>query len=151
MKQVLIAALAIGAAVTSATARVGETQQEITARYGAGQLSDLQRQAGAETFIYRKENFQIEVVMSEGKSVWEIIQRQDGDRVITDDEIKDILNGYKDAGRTWFFDKRDKRWIRSGQPKYIAYRWPGHEDYLCIKDQAACEALEKKNKGSKGL
>ena len=139
------------AAVYSSVGRVGETKQEIEVRYGVGPLSDIQRMVGAETYKYFKENFQIEVVIYEGKSIWEIIQRQDGDKNITDAQIKDILNGYKETGRTWFFDQRQKRWERSNKPKYVAYRWPGHEDYLCIKDLAICDELEKKSKGSKGL
>jgi hypothetical protein len=139
------------AAIGSALARVGETQQEISARYGKGELSDIQRMPGAQTFKYFKGDFQVEVVISEGKSIWEIFQRQTGDKNLTDAEIKEILNAYKEGGRTWFYDQRLKRWDRSNKPKYVAYRWPGHEDYLCVKDLAACDALEKGNKGSKGF
>ena len=145
----ILALIFMNAAATFA--RVGETQHEITARYGAGGLSDIQRMPGAETYKYFKDNFQIEVVIYEGKSIWEIIQRQDADKMITDAQIKDILNVYKEGGHTWFFDQRLKRWERSNKPKYVAYRWPGHEDYLCVKDLAACDALEKGSKGSKGL
>jgi len=151
MKPTALTIALLFAALCSAFSRVGETQQQIEARYGAGPLSDIQRMPEAQTYKYMKDNFQIEVVIYEGRSIWEIIQRQDGDRYITDPEIKDILNAYKEAGRTWFYDQRLKRWERSNKPKYVAYRWPGHEDYLCIKDLAVCDALEKSNQASKGF
>jgi hypothetical protein len=151
MKKPFIALILTFTATLSASARVGETQQEINARYGTGGLSDIQRMPGAETYKFMKGDFQVEVVIYEGKSVWEIFQRQTGDKNITDAEIKEILNAYKEGGRTWFYDQRLKRWDRSNKPKYVAYRWPGHEDYLCIKDLAVCDALEKGNKGSKGF
>jgi len=136
---------------TSASARVGETEKEIITRYGDGARSDLQRQSGAETFKYFKNNFQIEVVIHDGKSIWEIFQKQDGDKYISDGDIKNILDGYKAPGQGWLFDRQKKLWKRSGKPKYVAYRWPGWEEYLCIKDIEACEALDKQNPGSKGL
>ena len=150
MKAHLILIAVTFATIATALARVGETAPEISARYGEGGLSDIQRMPGAQTFKYFKDNFQIEVVIYEGKSIWEIIQRQDADKMITDAQIKDVLAAYKEGGHTWFFNQRLKRWERSNQPKYVAYRWPGHEDYLCIKDLAVCDSLEKANKG-KGL
>lgn len=151
MKLAFFTIIAVVVSLDFAVARVGETEKEVVARYGAGAPSDIQRQAGAETFKYLKNNFQIEVVMLDGKSIWEIIQKQDGDKYISDKEIKTILDGYKVPGQTWTFNIQKKVWARSGKPKYIAYRWPDHEDYLCIKDIVACETLEKANGGAKGL
>lgn len=134
----------------SIEARVGETKAEIEARYGKGGLSDIQRQPGATTYKYFKNGFQIEVVIHEGKSMWEIIEKI-ADRYTSDQDIQDVLEGYRKAGESWKFDKAKKVWEKSGVPRLVAYRWPGHEGYLCIKDAKAVEALDKKNPGAKGL
>lgn len=150
--------LPVGAAVFvsffpgPAHARLGETEQQIIARYGQGQPSDIQRQPGAQTLKFTKNNFQIEVVIDQGKSIWEIIKRLDTGGEIPELDVKNILDGYKEQKRNWRFDRRDNRWESPGKPKYIAYRWPGHEDFLSVKDIAACEALDKAaGNNSKGL
>lgn len=134
--------------------RVGETVQEITARFGQGKPSGVQRQVGAETWKYAKNGFLIEVVFSQGKSIWEIYQKQGGSGSFPESDIENILDGYKESKenkRTWRFDRREKRWEISGKPKLEAYLWPSHEDFFCIKDIAACEALAKQAPGSKGI
>ncbi len=151
IKYVIVAILSATVSFNSVSARVGENEQELVTRYGVGKPSDIQRQSGANTFKYFKNNFQIEVVLLDGNSIWEIIQKQDGDKYISDDDIKTILDGYKKPGEKWTFDRRKKLWEKSGKPKYVAYRWPGHEDYLCIKDIAVCDELDKKQTGAKGL
>ncbi len=151
MKPLLHLIILLIAWTTNVEARVGETKAQIDERYGEGGLSDIQRQVGATTYKYFKNSFQIEVVIFNGKSIWEIIQRQDQDRYITDQNIQDILDGYRKPGESWELNRATKVWEKSGQPKLIAYRWPGHEDYLCIKDKAVWEELEKKNTGAKGL
>ena len=135
---VLIAAL-------SAHARVGETQKQIATRYGDGKKAQSQRLAGAETFEYSKDDFYVEVVILDGKSVLEIYAHKKG---ITDDVIKELLKVNSSAEATWHFDRKANRWERGGTPKLVAYRWPGHPDFFCIKDLKACEAAEKKNKPS---
>lgn len=165
-----ITVIAAGVAFSAVSARVGETKQEIDVRYGAGEKSNIQRLPGAETFKYLKNNFQIEVVMLNGKSIWEIFQRKD--KLITDDDIKDLLkanvalpensdaNSSKSSSwtepngetkRTWYFNRQKQRWERSGKPRFVAYRWPGHEDYFCIKDVEACDAQEAKAQGVSGF
>ena len=57
---------------TSAFARLDETREQIDKRYGQGTRSDIQRLDGAETIKYHFNNFQIEVVFHDNKSIWEI-------------------------------------------------------------------------------
>ncbi len=53
---------------TSAFARLGETREQITKRYGPGTRFDIQRLTGAETMVYHYDNFEIEVVFHNDKS-----------------------------------------------------------------------------------
>ena len=130
----------------SAHARVGETQNEIKARYGDGKKAQTQRLAGAETFEYEKNEFYVEVVILDGKSVMEIYAHRKG---TTDDAIKELLKANTTSNETaWRFDRKENRWERGGTPKLVGYRWPGHPDFFCIKDLKACEAAEKKSKPS---
>ncbi|QIF05376.1 hypothetical protein [Roseimicrobium sp. ORNL1] len=127
-------------------ARVGETRAEVGARYGDGKKSNDRLKAdGVETWKYNKNGFDIEVVFAGDKSVWEIIHRQD--KKITDEDIESLLKLYDTSAATnWRFDKKDNRWERASKPKLIAYRWPKHPDFFCIKDIEACEKLEKGKK-----
>ncbi len=124
-------------------ARVGETQKEITVRYGEGKKADTQRLAGAETFAYTSNDNYIEAVILEGKSVLLIFAPKGG---ATEAAIKELLLVNSLAGATWRFDKKANQWERSGTPKLVAYKWPGHPEFFCIKDLKACEEVEKKNK-----
>ena len=128
-------------------ARVGETQKEITARYGEGKKAETQRLAGAETFAYTRDDCYIEAVILDGKSVLLIFAPKAG---TTDPVIKELLQMNSLPGTTWRFDKKANRWERSGTPKLVAYRWPGHPEFFCIKDLKACEEAEKKNKPNAG-
>lgn len=132
-------------------ARVGETEQEIKTRFGEGAPSDIQRQAGAQTLKFTKDNFQIEVVLHNGHSIMEIYRRLDVGGELPKTDVENILDGYKAQKRTWRYDRRDKRWESSAKPKLIAYLEPGHEDHFFIKDVGACETLDKAQTGSKGL
>jgi hypothetical protein len=145
MKTLIIAVLLVAA--SSLQARVGETRTQITARYGKGELSDYQRLSGAETMKYHHGNFQIEVVFADDKSIWEIIKRED--HLIDKDDIKLLLEANKDPGTTWTFKRRDGQWQRSGEPKLVAYLWPQHEDFFCIKNPDACDAVGTADKTDK--
>ena len=143
----LIAMTAAALAVTvAAQARVGETADEIATRFGKGKKAQTQRLAGAETFEYEKNDFYVEVVILDGKSVMEIYAHRKG---TTDDVIKELLKANTINNETaWRFDRKENRWERGGTPKLVGFRWPGHPDFFCIKDPKACEAAEKKNKPS---
>ena len=144
MKNFVATTAAALAITVSAEARVGETAKEITARYGDGKKAQTQRLAGAETFEYEKNEFYVEVVILDGKSVMEIYAHRKG---TTDDVIKELLKANTTSSETaWRFDRKENRWERGGTPKLVGDRWPGHPDFFCIKDLKACEAAEKKNK-----
>jgi hypothetical protein len=123
-----------------AAARIGETRQEIDKRYGEGKRSDIQRLEGAETIKFQFDNFQVEVVFHDNKSIWEIVQRHD--RLIDSGDIRSLLKANSTDDRTWHFYRLKHRWERSGSPLYTAYLWPGHEDFFCIENVGACEALQ---------
>ena len=142
MKQTLAAILTIAVLVPCAQARIGETAAEIATRYGEGKKS-RDRLAGAETFKYQKNGFTIEVIFSNGKSIWEIFHRDDKD--ISDDEIKEILKLNAD-NHGWREDKKAKRWIR-GDKKLEGFREPGHSDYFFLRDIKAVAAVEGARKG----
>lgn len=125
--------------------RVGETAAEITARYGEGKSANA-RVNGATTTKYVKDNFDVEVTILDGKSVWEIYHRRD--KVISDDDIKEVLKANATPGtNSWRIDKKDGRWERTGRPKLFAFREPGHPDFFSIKDIETCEKAEKKKSG----
>ena len=126
-------------------ARVGETQKEISERFGEGKKADVQRLPGAETIAFEKNDFYVEVVMYEGKSIMEIYAHRKG---TTEEVIKDLLKVNTPTGTSWRFDRKESKWQRDGKPKLSAYRWPGHPDFFCIKDVEVCASVEKKNKPS---
>ena len=151
MKAYIVTILSVVSLCHSLHARVGETDQEIKVRFGEGGPSDIQRQVGAKTLKFIKNNFQVEVVLHNGRSIWEIYRRLDVGGEMPAVDVQNILDGYKAQKRTWRFDRREKRWDSSTKPKLIAHLWPGHEDHFSIKDVEACEALDKAATGSKGL
>ena len=65
---------------------------------------------------------------------------------MSDDVINDLLKVNTAPGTAWQFRRQTNRWERSGTPKLVAYKWPGHPGFFCIKDLKACEEAEKKNK-----
>ena len=143
MKNFLAIAIAALLTTGSSQARVGETQKEITERFGEGKKADAQRLTGAETLAYEKNEFYVEVVLYEGKSIMEIYAHRKG---TTEEVIKDLLKVNTPTGTSWRFDRKESKWQRDGKPKLAAYRWPGHPDFFCIKDIEACAAVEKKHK-----
>jgi hypothetical protein len=132
----------------SAFARIGETREQIDKRYGQGVHSDYQRLDGAETIKYHFNNFQVEVVFHDGKSIWEIFQRQN--RLIDTSDIKMLMKANAGEGHTWHYDGVSRQWERSGSPQFIGYLWPGHEDYFCIQDVKAVEGMQNSDAGDLG-
>ena len=137
-------AIAVSAALTTAFAhaRIGETQDEISKRYGAGNKTGDTRLPGTERFTYTKDNFYVEVMFSAGKSVMEVFHRNDA--TITDDDIKGFLNVNAD-GHGWAIDKKTNHW-RRGDYMLQAFREPGHDDFFFIQDVTAVRESEKKGK-----
>ncbi len=137
--------------LASVQARLGETRKEITTRYGGGELSDCQRLRGAETMKYHFGNFQIEVVFSGDKSIWEIFKRED--RLIDEEDIAILMEANRAPGTYWIYQRNANRWERTGSPQLIGYLWPQHEDFFTIKDPLACDnaALPNKSDTLKGF
>jgi len=129
----------------SAFARIGETREQIDKRYGQGNPSDYQRLNGAETIKYHFNNFQVEVVFHEGKSIWEIYQRQG--RLIDARDIRMLMKANATDGHTWHYDGMRRQWERSGSPQFIGWFWPGHEDFFCIQDVKAIESVQNSEAG----
>ena len=127
---------------TSAFAKLGENREQIAKRYGPGTRSDLQRFDGAETMKYNYDNFEIEVVFHDDKSMWEIFHPTR--------DVTMLLKAYVGDGRAWHYDAVTRNWLLSGNPKYIAYVWPGHEDYFCIQDAKAIETIQDGNVNGTG-
>src|SRR5215469_6342967 len=144
--QVLILA-ALFVFTTTTFARLGETREQIDNRYGQGTRSDIQRLEGAETIKYFFNNFQIEVVFHDNKSIWEIFHQ--GNRISTRD-IKMLLRANAGDRLAWQYEGMSHGWERSGNPKYIGYLWPGHEDFFCIEDVKAVEAIQNSDVSEMG-
>jgi len=139
-----LVSIAIITALTTvfAQARIGETQDEITKRYGDGHKDGDTRLPGTERFTYTKDNFFVEVMFSAGKSVMEVFHRND--TTITDGDIKAFLSVNAD-GHAWSIDKKTGHW-RRGDYKVQAFRAPGHDDWFFIQDIAAVKDSEKNGK-----
>ncbi|MFN0128049.1 MAG: hypothetical protein ACKV19_15325 [Verrucomicrobiales bacterium] len=145
MHHVLAIAVAVLVASVPSQARVGETQKQITERYGEGKKTEVPRIVGAESFAYEKNGFSVEVVIHDGKSIMEIYSNRKG---VTEEVIQDLLKVNTATGTKWRFDRKESKWHRQGKPKLAAYRWPGHPAFFCIMDVEACAAVEKINKPS---
>ena len=91
---------------------------------------------------YHYDNFEIEVVFHNDKSIWEIFHPTR--------DINNLLKAYADDGHIWHYNDTIHTWERSGNLKYIAYAWPGHEDYFCIEDVKAIEAIQDTNVSGTG-
>src|SRR4051812_1438143 len=109
MKNTLAIAVLTLALAVSTQARVGETQQEITLRYGHGQPTAT-RLMGAETLNYVKNGFSVDCVMVDGKCIWEWFHRLD--TTITDDDIKELIKTNTSTGNSWHFERKESRWER---------------------------------------
>ena len=119
MKHLIVTTAAAFLCCLSAQARVGETEKEIAARYGEGKKAENQRIAGAATSAYTKDEFYVEVVILDGKSVMEIYVHKKG---MTDDVINELLKVNTAPGTVWQYRRKTNRWERSGTPQLVAHR-----------------------------
>jgi len=140
MKTIIIATSLLLFAATSAYCRIGETLEQLTARFGGEGKKNTGhvRMAGHDQWYFEKDGIGVNCVMSDDKCVMEVFHRIGSD--ITDLDIKDILKSEAD-GHGWGFDKRTKRWTRSDYV-LVAYHEPGHHDIFF---------LEQIPKGTNGL
>jgi len=128
--------------ICGAFGRVGETREQIEKRYGEGKRYEIQRLQGTETMVYHLNDTQVEVVFSDNKSIWEIFHPT------RPEDIRLWLKANAEDGKTWHYDGLNDRWERSGTPLLIGYAWPGHEDFFCIKDVKAVEAVQNSGTGN---
>lgn len=124
-----------------ASARLGETQAEIQIRYGNGKLI-FQRIPETEQYTYSKNGFEICVIFSNGKSIWELFKR--GGKSITDEDIEALIKSVSPEGN-WTYSRKDKLWHKNAR-KILAYRDPRHDEWLWVRDEAQVAPLEKKKK-----
>ena len=134
MKKILALILVATLGTFAAHARIGETFDQVTKRYGEGRKQNCDRLPGAEQYNFVKNPFAIEVILLDGKSVMEVVHRVEGPH-ISDDEIKELLKVNGD-GHTWSLDRKDNQWMRNDH-KVRAFHQPGHHDYFFIEDVAA--------------
>jgi hypothetical protein len=140
MKAAVTFLLLVAFAINDVQARVGETLEEIKARYGEGKATG-KRVANVDNLKFTKNGFDVEVSIKDGKSIYEMFHRKD--QVITDADIQEFLKANATPANRWRFDKKENHWERGGKPKFVAYREPGHPDFFVIKDLDACAAAEK--------
>src|SRR6478752_211796 len=119
MKRTLVVAVIASLIGICAQARVGESKAQIDMRYGDGnKIRDRLKGPGATTFQYKKNNYTIEVVFVDEKSILEVLHRDDKD--ITDDDIKEI-NKLNADGHGWSYDRKEQLWKR-GDRKLESFR-----------------------------
>ncbi len=91
LRLVVFLLFASQACLTNARARLGDTQEELTARYGQ------RTNGGKDVLIFHKENWSITVWMMNGVSSAERYQKSGGP---TDDDIATLLS-VNSQGHTW--------------------------------------------------
>jgi hypothetical protein len=139
MKTVIVATMLLVIAAASAQCRIGETLEELNARFGEGKKNSQKiRMKGHDQWYFEKDGIGVQCVMTDDACVMEVFHRVGAE--ITDRDIKEILKSEGD-GHGWGFDQRTKRWTRSDY-NLVAYREQGHNDIFY---------LEKSGKAAKGL
>jgi hypothetical protein len=118
----LIATLAAALLASSASARVGETEQQIEMRYGkpifplSGSWSTLEDELGGELRTYLFHEFTIVVTFVDGKSEVELFKKCKQDipcdkewATMSEAEVAAILAGYESVGVKWKPEEGVKR------------------------------------------
>jgi hypothetical protein len=143
-KSIAVAVALLALSSLSAPARIGETFEEVSQRYGVGQKQDCDRLPGGEKHYFVKSPYGIEVILLNGKTVMEVVHRTQGPQ-ISEDEKKELLKVNGD-NHAWSFSKRENHWMRSDH-KIRAYCQPGHPDFFFIEDVAAAKQARSGGKG----
>jgi len=103
MKPALLTFLFIISVTATAQARLGETPDQLVARYGQPLSEDDQKAEGikiaASTVVFQKGGFEIDVIVSEGVSVAETFKKLNGDS-FTLEEVRYLLNA-NTQGHGW--------------------------------------------------
>jgi hypothetical protein len=127
---------------TTAHARLGESMQELNARYGAseeitGKDPHAKLLPGAREFKWRRDSGEVVVIVHEGKSVSERIQLPSK---ATKEADAGVVRDANANGSRWSFKEREKQWRRV-DGKAIAY-WFNHE-WFFVTDAAYEKASQK--------
>ncbi|HSI63191.1 MAG TPA: hypothetical protein VLE43_08725 [Candidatus Saccharimonadia bacterium] len=136
--------LAVGWVIASVPveARVGESLDDLKARYG-DPVPLKPRFPGTTQFEFRKDNFSIKASFFDGRCVAEYFRRED--REITDEDIKILLKNYQKDGIRFLWNARDKVY-RNNDKSLEAGREPGHRDFFYVS-----EVTKVKENPAKGL
>jgi hypothetical protein len=142
----LIGVAAISLAVLPASARLGETKQEVDTRYGDGKdVTGTDPNAklikGAQQFFYHPPSGEVNVIFYEGKSVSERILLKN---VATRKADAQAILDANAQGSHWTFREKENRWRRTDQK---AVAWFFGPEWLFLSDAAYLKACEK-DKGS---
>ena len=128
-------------------ARLGESKEEITRRYGEAKpiASSF---AQCERFQYTSGGLDVMVYFHDGKSVHERIRLED--RKLTDLEIEDLLRKTNSEGQHWivriYNDKKKTKYWVCDDKKAEAHREGAQSKWIVIQDTETLKSLGIENK-----
>jgi hypothetical protein len=139
-------AAALLLATSNAFARIGETENEIEARYGKPIVADTEDFRGHRLILFRTNGMEIGVAFRDGKSAMEIYSNQDKSH-ISANEIQ-LLLGANAAGGKWTKSEYVPMWNLSSEDRVALLTADGRKFSVCLKDyvevsKAAGEKDEK--------
>ncbi len=119
--------------------RLGETPEEIEARFGKGEERNPPRFPNSRQMKYDHSGFEIHIFFYDGKSGLECYRRHSGR--MSDKEIKEFIATLTD-GKQWSYSKRAKLWYRDNK-KTVAYREPGQVEWVWVEDRTLTKDVQK--------
>jgi len=119
-----------------AFSQLGETPQEVQARYGPGKNHGARFRNGV-SIKYGTKGFEIDVHFLDGKSVAEQFKKHSGGKW-SDQEILDFLKTYPMDGG-WTYSEPERLWYNANKVT-VAFREPGHPDWFWIEDREKVRA-----------
>ena len=148
MKYAIVATIAVLLGTLPAQCRIGETLDQLTARFGEGRKNTgTIRLAGHDQYYFEKDGIGIECVMANDKCIMEVFHNL-GPK-ITDQDIKELLKAEGES-HGWGFNIAKKRWIRSDN-KLQAYRLAGHDDFFSIEEISGRKPGDQPDTGKPGF
>ncbi|WP_348546610.1 hypothetical protein [Chthoniobacter sp.] len=114
--------------IAAAKANIGETQDQIAARYGSGKVSEFTMgYRNSAAFAYTTDGYEITVIFRAGKSIAEMYDHKGVE--VPEAEIKEALKVYS-VGHSWKSSNND-RWWRADK-KMEAHRVDQRKDCYVI-------------------
>ena len=136
---IAVSCVALG---SSARARLGDTEKQISALYGKPTRTPTQDEEGVITKIYRVKNYFILTELKEGKSIAEAYAHMDG-TPLYNKEINAFLD-VNSNGMTWAEKPGPKkRWDRSDKGAEAVYMNLGGQPMLWIRSKVEDDKLSK--------